>query len=149
MTVREELERAHCCEPLLAYATQLKLGHRYVGRLVCDEYEAHTDSCVSHSGPCLYPPNQDVVARCGLAFAEHGPRFIAIADLWRAIERHDWLLWLMARLPYKFEDSQRDLRHAYGELATVFVESEGLSRAEREARACAVLRGHVRLVAGA
>lgn len=122
-TLRDILERAHACEPLLAFAKRPS---------------ARND----HPYACAYAKVVGGTCSCSV-----GPYFFkTFAELWHAIERHDWLTWLMRHCQDQFEDSWRDCVSALHALCEAYsLISDEPEGNERGQRACDLIRQYVRL----
>lgn len=94
----------------------------------------------------------EAVAACpdGLVYAA---QFETFAELWNAIERTDWIFWLVRHCPDEFENSLEDMTSAaHGlaqarELDIVNPDTEDVSVLEIAAFSCQVVRDYVRLKA--
>ncbi len=149
MTLRDILERAHCCDELLAFASQ-RLA---LPPMEADEWGTYCQRCNCGPPPGMPFDPHDCIQKNDV---DGGPRFLAFGQLWSGIERHDWLTWLMRHCPDQFEDSWRDCVSALHSLADFSTDlrsgwvrgSSMVPCPEPEARqreACRLIRLYVRL----
>lgn len=124
MTLRDILERAHCCPELLAFATRAACW--------CDELEDGGGNWHGAQPSCPAEAQRPILG--------------TFTELWSAIDRHDWLTWLMRHCPDQFEDSWRDAVSALHAVADAYgMVSDEPEGNERGANACRVIRLYVRL----